>query len=471
MIAHQRHREQDLLLPGIILLPLLCVAVLYPIASVSIAMLFALLFFGLRYPVATAGIVLVAIPIIDQAIAEKEFTELFGAFRITPAVVLKAMMALVIGSYLIRNRINPLRFRTIRPILVWLLYTLITCFMFHDPGLALSMWLRLAYWVFYFVFFYVVAANGAERHKSLWLWRAGVLAVAIFAGSVHLAKAMGIGGEYYKVGESYGFYADPWNMSMTLPGGLVLVLLYPCISGDKRLRTRLGCTLLAFATVLASFFTFTRTSLIACLIATMVFAFALRYVSKTRATKVLAALALVFVVAAVLFVYRNLTSTTRGNQVSARWSEVEKGSIGSGRLEVFYAAWTRFATASKFRQIVGHGIGAGPEAAEEFMGVYVYLHDDFLEMLVCAGLIGLMLYLRFFWRLYRDILGGLISRNIWAVAALASMAVYSLTSISYMRIYAVTPNTYFALAAGTSLGMLHAASNTSQDAGAHQLQI
>jgi O-antigen ligase len=228
---------------------------------------------------------------------------------------------------------------------------------------------------------------------------------------------------------------------------------------------------MAFATVLASFFTFTRTSLIACLLATMVFAFALRYVSKTRATKALAVMAVVFVIAAVLFVYRNMTSTTRGNQVSARWSEVEKGSIGSGRLEVFYAAWTRFATASKLRQFVGHGIGAGPEAAEEFMGVYVYLHDDFLEMLVCGGLIGLALYLRFFWRLYRDVLDGLIRRNVWAVAALASMAVYSLTSISYMRIYAVTPNTYFALAAGTSLGMLHVAPKTLDQAGAQHQQI
>jgi methionine aminopeptidase type I len=120
---------------------------------------------------------------------------------------------------------------------------------------------------------------------------------------------------------------------------------------------------------------------------------------------------------------------------------------------------------------VGHGIGAGPEAAEEFMGVYVYLHDNFLEMLVCGGLIGLALYLRFFWRLYRDVLDGLIRRNVWAVAALASMAVYSLTSISYMRIYAVTPNTYFALAAGTSLGMLHVAPKTLDQAGAQHQQI
>jgi hypothetical protein len=454
--------QHGLVLPALIMVPALVLAAVSPVAFASVLILVALLVFGLRHPIATAALVLIAIPVIDQAIADDQFTELFGAFRVTPAVVLKGMMTLVIVSYLMRSRINPLRYRLLRPLLIWLAYTMCTCLLFHDRALAFSMWMRLGYWSLYFVFFFVVAAQEpaiTERgatSKVIWLWRAGLAAVAIFVASVVLAKMMGIGGNYYGVGESYGFYADPWNMAMTLPGGLVLALLYPWVSGDERRWVTSGCYALTAATVLASFLTFTRTSLIACLFAGLLFGFMLRRLVVSRQTRLVFALALVVVAGALLFVYLGMTSSKAGNQMSARWSEVDKGDIGSGRLEVFYAAWTKFANASPVRKLVGHGIGAGPEAAEEFMGVYVYLHDDLLEMLVCAGLIGLGLYCWFFARMYREVLNGFRTKTIWALAALCALAVYNLTSISYMRIYAVTPNTYFALVAGTSLGMLQA---------------
>lgn len=455
-------RPSGLLWPALIMIPSLVLAVVAPGAIASAVVLLTLLVLGLRHPVATAAFVLVAIPVIDQAFAEDQFTELFGAFRVTPAVVLKGMMTLVIISYFVRNRINPMQYRLLRPLLAWLAYTLCTCLIFHDRALAFSMWMRLGYWSLYFVFFFVVAAEETEAARGskigqvIWLWRAGLAAVAIFAGSVFLTKLMGIGGEYYGVGESYGFYENPWNIAMTLPGGLVLALLYPWVSGDGRRWVNAGCYALAGAAMLASFLTFTRTSLIACLFAGLLFAFTLKRVVDSRQTRLVFSLAVVVVASAVLLVYRNMTSTASGNQVSARWSEVDKGDIGSGRLEVFYAAWSKFRNASPALKLVGHGIGAGPEAAEEFMGVYVYLHDDVLEMLVCAGLAGLGLYCWSFVRMYREVIAGFRVKTIWAVAGLSSLAVYNVTSISYMRIYAVTPNTYFALGAGTSLGMLHA---------------
>jgi hypothetical protein len=438
------------------LVPTLVAVVLFPVPFTAILSLVAVLLFGFRYPVATAGVVVVLIPILDQAVADREFIELFGAVRLTPAVVLKAMMSLVIGSYLVRRRINPMRYRVLLPLLLWLAYLLVGCLTFHDLGLSLSMWFRLAYWTAYFVFFYVVAAErGGDGTTVRWLWRAGVTAVFIFAVSVHLAKAMGIGGDYYKVGESYGFYADPWNMAMTLPGGLALTLLYPWVFDDRRKWVKTGTILLSMITVLAAFFTMTRTSLIASLIAILVFTFSLAKVVRTRTARIMSMAACMIVVAMAFIVYRNITSTNDANQVSARWSEVDKGDIASGRLEVFYGAWNKFLNASPARKLVGHGIGAGPEAAEEFTGIYVYLHDDLLEMLICGGVIGSALYFWFFGTLYRCVLRGLCGRNVWAVAALTGLAVYNVTSLSYMRVYAVTPNTYFALAVGTSLGMLH----------------
>jgi len=181
----------------------------------------------------------------------------------------------------------------------------------------------------------------------------------------------------------------------------------------------------------------------------------LKRVSLSPRTSRMFALAIAMTLCAVLFVVRNITSTASDNRISARWSEVDKGSVGSGRLEVFYAAWSKFTNASPVHKVVGHGIGAGPEAAEEYTGVYVFLHDDLLEMLVCAGLVGVALYCWCFGRLYRAVLAGFRAKDIWAVAALTSLAVYNLTAVSYMRIYAVTPNTYFVLVAGTSMGMLH----------------
>ncbi len=456
-------RQSGLLWPALLMVAALVWAVLAPVAFASAAILGALLVFGLRRPVATAAFVLVVIPVIDQAFSEDHAAELFGAFRVTPAVVLKAMMTLVIVSYLLRHRVNPLRYRLLRPLLIWLSYAMCTCLFFHDRALALSMWMRLGYWSLCFVFFFVVAVKSTTpvdrvTGDVILLWRAGLFAMAIFAGSVFLAKVLGIGGQYYGVGESYGFYSDgPWNIAMTLPGGLVLALLYPWISGDTRRWVRAGCYWLAAAVLLASFMTFTRTSVIACLFVGLLFAFTLKRVVASRQTRMMFVLALVMVASTSLVMYLNMRSTTSGNQVSARWSEVDdKGSIGSGRLEVFYAAWSKFMNASPVRKLAGHGIGAGPEAAEEFMGVYVYLHDDLLEMLVCAGLIGLGLYCWTFIRMYRAVLSGFRAKTVWAVAALCALVAYNLTSISYMRIYSVTPNTYFALAAGMSLGMLQA---------------
>ncbi len=453
--------QQTALWPVIVMAPALLFAVLNPVAFVSVILGVGLALVGLRYSVQVAGASLVLIPVIDQAFSDNEFTELFGSLRITPGVALKAILAFVIICYLLRNRVNPLRYRLVRPLVIWLAYCGCTCLFFHDRSLAVSLWLRLLYWVLYFVFFFVVAARrpSVDGHVSIsriaFLWRAGAVALVIFAGSVLLAKMMGIGGEYYGVGESYGFYQDPWNMAMTLPGLLVLVLLYPWVFGDRSIWTKFSCIILALVTVLASFLTFTRTSLIACLSACVLFGLTLRRTISSRETRLILVLTLVFASAAALLVWRSMAGSRAGNQVASRWSEVDKGDIGSGRLQVFYAAWSKFANASPVRKLLGHGIGAGPEAAEEYTGIYVYLHDDMLEMLVCAGLVGIVLYCWSFARIYREILHGLTTRNIWAVAALVSVCVYNLTSISYMRIYSVTPNTYFALVAGTSLGMLH----------------
>jgi O-Antigen ligase len=456
--------------PSALLVVFIVVAVLTPKAVIALGAGAALIVSGFRYPVRTVGAVLVAIPIIDQAVAEKEFADVFGAFRITPAVVLKATMILVIVSYLVRHRINPVRYKLLRPVIVWLGYTLSTCLLFHDRAMAVSMWMRLAYWGVYFIFFFVVAARETDesergayvRQRSaagpcpdvLWVWRAGLIAAAIFAGSVFLAKFMGVTGGFYGVGESYGFYDDPWNMAMALPGLLVIALSYPWVSGDRRSGTKLLCGSLGFAIVAASYMTFTRTSLIACIVAALLFVYTLKRVLASRQTRIIFALTLAMVLGGVLFVMRNVTSTASDNQMSERWSEVDNGSVGSGRLEVFYAAWSKFANASPLRKLIGHGIGAGPEAAEEYTGVYVFLHDDLLEMLVCAGLIGVFMYCWLFGALYRAALAGLREKNVWAIAALSALAVYNLTAISYMRIYAVTPNTYFALVAGTSLGVL-----------------
>lgn len=466
-------RPRGLLAPAVMLIAALICAVLAPVACMVVLMFVGLLVGGLRYPVITACIVLIAIPLVDQAVAESESANLFGAFRVTPAVVLKGMMALVVVSHLLRRRINPLRYRVLRPLLAWLGYTMITCVLFHDRAMALSMWMRLAYWGIYFVFFFVVATEApatadlanrqspAVKHVTL-LWRAGLVATALFAGSVFLAKAMGVGGEFYGVGESYGFYRDPWNMALVLPGGMTLALLYPWVSGDKRVSVKRACGALATATVLASYLTFTRTSLIACLAGISIFAFSLKRIVVSKQTRMMFAFAVVVIAGVAVFVMRNVASTASTNQVAARWSEMDKGSVGSGRLEVFYAAWSKFMSASSARKLIGHGIGAGPEAAEEFTGVYVFLHDDLLEMLVCAGLIGVALYCWLFGRLYREVLAGFRRKDVWAVAALTSLVVYNLTAISYMRIYAVTPNTYFALAAGTSLGMLNRHSRGTQ---------
>ncbi len=441
--------------PLALLLPLLTVAVLFPVAFTAGFLLVCILVFGFRFPVATAGVVLVLIPVIDQAVADREFMDLFGAIRLTPAVVLKAMMSLVIATYLVRRKINPLKYKSLRPLVLWLASLLAGCFTFHDLGLSLSMWFRLAYWAAYFVFFFVVASeHGHDGITVKWLWRAGAVAVLIFAASVHIAKVMGVGGEYYHVGESYGFYADPWNMAMTLPGGLVLALLYPWVFDDCPRWVRPASLALSFIISLAAFFTMTRTSLIACIFAVLLFGFSISKVLRSRSIRWMIAFALVVVVAAVLLVYRNVGSSRADSQVSARWSEVEKGDIASGRLEVYYGAWSKFVSAPPVRKLFGHGVGAGPEAAEEFTGIYVYLHDDLLEMLICGGLIGMALYYWCFISYYRLALRGLCSRNAWAVAALVGLAVYNVTSISYMRVYAVTPNTYFALVVGTSLGML-----------------
>jgi O-antigen ligase len=368
---------------------------------------------------------------------------------------LKAITAIIIACFLWRTRTNPWRYPLVRVPLIFLVYTFLVCFRFHDRGFSLSWWLRATYWIALFVFFYVVGLRDRGSGKQvLWLWRAAFGALVLLVGSSFLAKAMGIVGDYYNVGEVYGFYSAPSNMAFGLATLVVVPLMYALIKGRQRTTTVLTCGALVVCTVVATYMTMVRASLVCSLVALLMFGFAVAR-GGSRKALVIGLIALVISVGAVVFVYNGLTGKSH-SQVADRWSETEKrGDIGSGRLLLWYTAYSHFQSTSVTSKLVGEGFGISYDITEEFLGTHFVMHNDVIEVLLAGGIFGVALYVMMFVGLYRPAWREMRRGSYWGLAAFLSLVVYTLSSLTTTRLEAATPNTYFALIAGTSLGMLH----------------
>jgi O-antigen ligase len=440
---------------SVIILPVLAIGVLllglFRPLTLTAVVCTLLVVISVRRPLWMIAAAIVVIPIVDQWFSTIDSEPLFGSFRINPQAVIKGMIVAVIVGHLMLTSTNPLRIRVLRPVAYFLIYLLLSCLLFHDPAVALSIWMRVSYWLLLLIFFYSAASSADSFTDISRFWVAGMVSLAVLGVSVEMARVLGVGGEFYGVGESYGFYQDPWEVALSLPVGLVMPLLFCLVLKRSRL-TALLCTGLVALTLLAGFHTFTRTFVVSCLIVVLLFGLSLKRMLSGKAW-IVACVCLALVIGVPYSLYTQVSSDS--SQVSQRWADVSGEQAGSGRLLVWLAGWQRFAGASLGRKVFGFGPGAGPEAVESFLGIPpVHLHNDLLETLVSAGLTGLALYLWMFIRMYKSAFGALLRGSPWGGAAFLGLVAYSVSSLTYMRMYAVTPNTYFALILGTSLGII-----------------
>lgn len=77
--------------------------------------------------------------------------------------------------------------------------------------------------------------------------------------------------------------------------------------------------------------------------------------------------------------------------------------LGSGRLKFMDAAITNWSNNGPASIIVGLGIGMAKDLMEESVGMRIYAHNGFIDVLQFNGLLGSLLYLFFIYFIYRYI--------------------------------------------------------------------
>jgi len=80
------------------------------------------------------------------------------------------------------------------------------------------------------------------------------------------------------------------------------------------------------------------------------------------------------------------------------WRDVhDPDRIGSGRGEIYRAVWQGWLDASLVEMLVGRGLLGTLHVTYERLGTTTAAHSDLLEVLTEYGILGLLVYLAFFW--------------------------------------------------------------------------
>ncbi len=132
------------------------------------------------------------------------------------------------------------------------------------------------------------------------------------------------------------------------------------------------------------------------------------------------------------------------------WRDVEDPDrIGSGRGVIYRAVLQGWFDASPVQMVVGRGLLGAMEVTYERLGVEMAAHSDVLEVLSEHGLVGLAVYLAFFWELIKLYMWAVRGRHPAAGpfgAALAMILLPSLYSMALVSQNAVL--TWLALGLG-----------------------
>jgi hypothetical protein len=132
-----------------------------------------------------------------------------------------------------------------------------------------------------------------------------------------------------------------------------------------------------------------------------------RYIQKDMKKMVLWLICIALVVGAVFYFFEDSEYTSRWRELGDKYSAGKVEKLGSGRvggLMGFYDYYVHKASLPK--KIFGSGFGA----SHVFLGTGVLIHNDFAEIILGCGLVGISLYVLIFASIFKSLRGLLQKR-------------------------------------------------------------
>lgn len=341
-------------------------------------------------------------------------------------------------------------------IFLLLVWYLLTAGLSDATFFNLKKWAKMASWLLLMPVAAVIF-DSLEEISTLRRWVIISLVITLF--SVLVANILGIGPVAYadKGGLSQGFhlgyYASESALSMALAMAMPLLFL-PYLKGRK-IKTRLSkfiffLLLVDFVCILSIF---VRASILAVLLAVIVYIFLSRK-NKSTGLSNLGAAGIVIIIIAVIAVF----SFTHQAQINARFSDVssyQKGksieNLGAGRVWLLKTYFEQWRSRGIAYQIFGVDTGAGGGQKINYR-LSSGTHNDIMNMLYNGGIVGLILYVWLIWQVFRALLAILrgnsddVSHHL-AVVGFSALAIYGIF-IMHGGIYQILPMSYFAMLIG-----------------------
>lgn len=341
-------------------------------------------------------------------------------------------------------------------IFLLLIWYLLTAGLSDATFFNLKKWAKMASWLLLMPVAAVVF-DSLEDISKLRRWVIISLIISLF--SVLVANILGIGPVAYagkgglEQGFHLGYYASESALSMAL--AMAMPLLFLPYLKDREIKAKLSK--LAFLLLLVNFVCilsiFVRASILAVLLAVIVYIFLSRK-NKLTGLSYLTATGIVVIIIAVIAVF----SLTHQAQITARFSDVssyQKGksieSLGAGRVWLLKTYFEQWRSRGIAYQIFGVDTGAGGGQKIDYR-LSSGTHNDIMNMLYNGGIVGLILYVWLIWQVFRVLLAILrgnsddVSHHL-AVVGFSALAIYGIF-IMHGGIYQILPMSYFAMLIG-----------------------
>lgn len=284
---------------------------------------------------------------------------------------------------------NPRRWRlrTLYPILALALYSSAITLVAGDAMSNLIATFRLLYPCLLGVSIYVLTTRGFLSARTItlvaWYWLLGYCVLQWF-GAQSGEVSHDIEGSAMAIGHSASS-AD----------GLTFIIPFFFLSGRFRTRDCLG---IAIALVSVSF-TMRRTAMLGCMAATFAGLLARGVKRKSQLRDKLAAIALPTIVCLIVVAAFSMTDWGTGFQSRLNDIDPSQDNAGSGRIGLWKFAVNYCCDRWMLWNIIGEGQMALSMAYFNYSGKSIMMHNEWLEIVGSYGIVGLLFYGAFYWRL------------------------------------------------------------------------
>ena len=290
-------------------------------------------------------------------------------------------------------------------IVMFITYLMASAFFSPTRGDSISWSMKIATWLLMLA---VSTKLFTEKQDLIQLFFVTSVAVMIVILSFTFSK-LGYYGKSITYETGVKLYGGGFKSGKSMAYYLAIALPVLAIVGlDKRQVARPLAWLLAVVSLAVIVLTFVRSPIIALLVGFMVFQyFSARYVQKDLKKMVVWLVAIAVIIVAAFYFLEDSEYTSRWRELGDKYSAGKVEKLGSGRiggLMGFYEYYIHKASLPK--KIFGSGFGA----SHVFLGTGVLIHNDFAEIILGCGVIGIALYMMIFVCLFRSLRGLLQKR-------------------------------------------------------------